>query len=611
MAPRQIPVRASEESAALPLRTRRALRKALLVSIAPLLLSLSLAAQEPDNPAASAQDQSPSATNLESTFATVHGHVYSATGEPLPRALVSIEGDAVSGALTDGQGRFEIQNVPTGPQIFQIRKPGFFDHASSLPAEFSDDPSNLSHNILVVAGMEDLSFTMAPYCGARGQIELSSGDPAEGIAIELLRRSVEDGRGTWQSAGITRTNRDGAYHFGNLLDGVYLLRTQPAYDSEPVATLVAPGSIGAVERSGYPSLFYPDARDMAGATRIHLTGGQQAQANFTLSLEAFHSVAAVGALPRSAGAQQQGGAQFTASVLSPRANPLPYPVQFDAQTGSLQTALPDGNYTLFVTGGPNVQRQFIRQPDGSLDPATVPTVFTGAVDIEVAGHAIAGLRVPLAQVVPGTVNLSISHAGAPSSQASDQRGAISILAIPAGEAIGKFSFFSVEMAPGPNATMPLQPGPYWFRSDAGGQNLCEQSFTAGGANLAREPLVVGTSGTVPPMELVLRSDCARLTLSLPSSPLGFLPGEEPSYSILVVPDFDSTQLVQVQTMRPSSGSITVEHLTPGSYHVYTFDGTVRLEYRNPAVMAPLSNPGQQVTLSEGGTANLVLEVAKK
>jgi hypothetical protein len=35
---------------------------------------------------------------------------------------------------------------------------------------------------------------------------------------------------------------------------------------------------------------------------------------------------------------------------------------------------------------------------------------------------------------------------------------------------------------------------------------------------------------------------------------------------------------------------------------------VRLEYRNLAVVAALPTPGQQVTLSPGATANLMLEI---
>ena len=38
-----------------------------------------------------------------------------ATGQPVPRALVRIEGDAASGALTDGDVRFEISGVPVWP----------------------------------------------------------------------------------------------------------------------------------------------------------------------------------------------------------------------------------------------------------------------------------------------------------------------------------------------------------------------------------------------------------------------------------------------------------------------------------------------------------------
>ena len=63
------------------------------------------------------------------------------------------------------------------------------------------------------------------------------------------------------------------------------------------------------------------------------------------------------------------------------------------------------------------------------------------------------------------------------------------------------------------------------------------------------------------------------------------------------------------TLRPSTGgTLTLESLTPGSYHVFTFDAPVRLEYRNPAVLAAMPNPGQQVTLSPSATSNLVLEV---
>jgi hypothetical protein len=111
------------------------------------------------------------------------------------------------------------------------------------------------------------------------------------------------------------------------------------------------------------------------------------------------------------------------------------------------------------------------------------------------------------------------------------------------------------------------------------------------------------------MELTLRDDCAKLTLELPPALSAFLPGDEPFYTVYVVPDFDTTADIPPLNMHPSSGAtLTVDGLAPGSYHVYVFERPVRLEYRNPAVLAALPTPGQQVTLSAGTTSGLMLEV---
>jgi hypothetical protein len=66
------------------------------------------------------------------------------------------------------------------------------------------------------------------------------------------------------------------------------------------------------------------------------------------------------------------------------------------------------------------------------------------------------------------------------------------------------------------------------------------------------------------------------------------------------------------TMRPSSGgTLTLNGLTPGSYHVYAFNAPVSLEYRNPAALAAVAGGGQPVTLAAGATANLMLEAADR
>lgn len=97
------------------------------------LFPLSLSAQQNAD-----QDQPAAAPPLNATSTvTVHGVVRNVTtGEPIPRAPVRIEGDATAGALTDGDGKFEIAGLPAGPQLFEIVKPGYFDRPASAPANF-------------------------------------------------------------------------------------------------------------------------------------------------------------------------------------------------------------------------------------------------------------------------------------------------------------------------------------------------------------------------------------------------------------------------------------------------------------------------------------------
>ena len=85
-------------------------------------------------------------------------------------------------------------------------------------------------------------------------------------------------------------------------------------------------------------------------------------------------------------------------------------------------------------------------------------------------------------------------------------------------------------------------------------------------------------------------------------------GEEPAFSIYVVPDFDSTVDVPTLNLRPSDGgSITLDNLTPGNYHVYTFAASVELEYHNPDALAALGNRGKAVTLEPSSTSTLIVE----
>jgi hypothetical protein len=561
-----------------------------------------LAAQEPSEPA-----RAP-----ESALASVHGVVRNAaSGQPLPRALVRIEGDADTGALTDGDGRFEIPGVPLGPQAIQVVKPGFRDHPSNAGAAVADEAIGPAHNVLVAAGMLDLVFTLAPACAIHGRVELSTGDPAQGIEINLLRRTADGGRAVWQSAGAVKTDSDGAYRFAGLADGVYAIYTEPAMDSEPA---VNPIEAGGIAREGYASVFYPEARDLTGAEKIRLSGGEQAQANLTLTLEPFQPVTVSVSFPHGqSSVTYQAGTASSAVIMDSAGHQLPYRAGYDQVTHTLHALVPDGSYSLFFSLSPPGMK-IAQALAGGRNPAQVLDTLVGTVDFSVAGHALPNLRLPLSVIHHNPVMLSINRtASSPAQPGASQSsaGLITVMLSRTGEWImdGVMSAYANGSIPGPMEPVYTMPGSYWVHTSIGLKGLCEASFTAGGANLAREPAILGLSGSMAPMELILREDCAKLTLNLPQALDALAPGEEPFYTVYVVPEFDSTGDVQPSTLRPSTGgSVTLENLTPGSYRVYTFEGPARLEYRNPAALAVFPNPGQEVTLSPGSTSNLVLEV---
>lgn len=569
-------------------------------------------AQDAQQPPDATQPSQP-----QTTLATVHGVVRNiASGAPLPRALVHISGDANVGALTDGDGRFEIHGVPVGPQRLAVIKPGFIDQLAEFAGSSSYIESReFAHNVIVEADMPDVVFAMTPTNAIRGQILLSTGEPGEGIGISLFRETIERGRAFWTAANHDTTNADGVFRFGSLPDGTYAVSTDPAMDTESGAGLVAKGSAASVARGGYASQFYTHARDLAGAARIQLQGGTTAEADLSLTLEPFHAVTATVLFPGPIQPRESvpgvPPVNYSTTITDSLGHELPYRALYDETTHTVQASLPDGTYTLLVTAATTRTVQAARGPVSfSGDRAS----FAGSVDFSVAGHAIANLRVPLAETRPNPVDVSLARTSTASSQSGSQPAATVILTLtqtggPTGDGIT--SMYAQGRIDSPLRMTYTPPGQYWLHTNLSDKQVCEGSVMAGGSNLAREPLAVGPGGATATVSVSLRDDCANLTLSLPAVLSAQTAGEEPFLMVYVVPDFDSTADVIPQLLRASTGGrVTIHGLTPGGYHVYSFNKPITLAYHNKDVLAALADHAQPVELSSGATASLVLEVPK-
>jgi carboxypeptidase family protein len=548
-------------------------------------------------------------------FTTLHGSVVNAaTGDSLSRALVRLVGEDGVGVLTDGEGRFAIAGVAAGPEQVEVLKPGYLDQSAGFAsAGLSNQTREYAHTVVVAPSMPDVIFRMTPSNSIRGVIRLSTGDPAR-IGVTLLKQVVEDGRTAWRVAGQSGTNLEGVYRFANLGDGTYAISTMPAMESESASNLVEPGRAPSVERNGYASVFYPDAREFSAAARIELHGGSNAEADLVLTLEPFRAVTAYPALPSAGatpGAPGPTGMIYAATVTDREGHRLPYPVQSDATTHTLQAFLPQGLYLMVVSATPSHMIQFDRASPYSEMGARAEEHFSGETEIAVGDHAVPDLRVPLAAIRGSTIDVNLARTGSAAQAAGTSQEGVSILLSLTGDWMseGMVIDYAEGSAERTLVTQAADPGRYWAHTSLSDSHLCVRSLFAGGADLGREPLTLGIAGPSAPLTLNLRDDCARLTLTLPAAAEGSGLGEEPSYTVYAVPDQDTTAVVLPQTLRPSTGGkITLEGLAPGDYHIYTFDQPVALAYHDRDAL-PLAS--QSVHLDPAGSESIVLEVSRE
>ena len=556
---------------------------------------------------------------------TVRGVVVNeATGQPVRRALVSVNTTPDRGALTDGEGKFEIHGVPAGLQMFTVSKPGFEEQMGS-----GEGTMSMTHTVRVASEMPEMSFTLAQKNAIFGHISLSTGTPAEGIGLTLVRQTIEDGRAVWEAGENHLTTPDGGFRFAGLRDGTYVLLTQPEFDNdhavEPSCSVEAPAAM-----SGYAAEFNGGATELAGATRIGVGGGQGAEVNLALNQTLFHMVEV--SLARTPAG---GNWEFKPVLLNHNGEELEYPMH-EEKDHSLCVYLPDGSYTLMVRASSEREPGPRGRETGDAAGATSWKEMVGMLDFSVDGRPARNLRVSLAQAPSTPVHLRyqpgppapIKHGhqeggqegGQASGQADgrvkeeeddeDEEGDPLSLTLARTNSIEQKSETFSEATRSGESTYDLRapaPGAYWVEAIAARQGVCVGAVTAGGQNLARTPWVEGPSGTGIPIDVVLRTDCAKLTVQLPESLPEGSAGEGADVFVYAVADFDSVDGVyEGHAEQFGERTATLVDMTPGSYRVYAFRGQRSIEFRNAAALDRLG-AGQSVTLAPGGTGNLVLE----
>jgi hypothetical protein len=503
---------------------------------------------------------------IAATACTVRGTVVdSVSGQPVARAMVQL-GDEQHTMLTDSDGRFEFDGIPPGTQQVFLRKPGYLESRSNFSAW---------HTLSIRPNMADVTLTLLPGAEITGQVSLSTGDTADGIRVLLLRSSMQDGRATWMPSGISVTDSQGGFRFADLQPGRYVLFTQPSIDrdtaSAPVNRL----------RYGYPATYYPAAGDFSSAGRITLNAGQHFQAEIPLSRQPFYPVTATVT-------NRDNVNGLSVQVRDRSGRNLSLPVEYLSQGRVIRTNLPTGNYILEATSF------------GFASSA-------GRTEVAVSGAAVHGLNLtlmPSANVV-GRVRREQTHTQG-NAEAQNNR-AVHLSLAPADDAASSrfgrpntesneddaFQFNSVA------------PGRYWVQADASQGYIA--SLTAGGVNLARDPLVIEPGNSNAPIEVTVRDDSATLSVSLnPQAGDGSTPQSEQAY-FYAIPMFDTVTHFRWGTLQGANPQ-SFAGMAPGTYRVFAFDAPQDIEYRNPEAMQAYAGKGKTVTLESNGSASVQLDI---
>ena len=519
---------------------------------------------------------------------TVTGTVVdTATGEPVPHALVQIYDLQRRNTFSDENGRFQVEGVAQGSYAVMAQKPGYFND------------QQLSRSVVhpAEAGPDSppAVVKLTPEAIISGKVTNTSGLPLEHVSLSLTYIDIREGRRHWESKGSATTDADGEYRFSSLRPGTYYLSAGPY-------TPLSESLFEPDERAtrGYQEFYYPSATELASASAIQLRGGQQTEADFALNQVPVYAISGTisGYAPNQGVSLQifdQSGVSVTESY------------QFSQENGRFDVhPLPAGSYVIraFSSLGSNQQVQaearFTLSADLhnlNLALAPVPSI---AVIVQMDGQAGSEsgrtgggrLYTPTGSAVRGALPLAIRLLGT-------------------GPNVGEL-YASPDNPQAPHALLfrNVYPGRYtaiiepkegWYVSSA----------DYGRTNLLTDDLVIASGAPPLSVNILLSNDSGSLTgtvnvpdkynsqvtiLALSAS----LPKASPNVAFWYPPPPNT----------PDASGFSLDGLAPGDYLVFAFDHLDGLEYASRDVLQNYASQAAHVTLTPGQRSKITLDLIR-
>jgi len=527
--------------------------------------------------------------------------VDSVSGQPVPHALVKLSAASSRAALTDSDGKFQFGGLPAGPVTLETEKPGYVSRDTMGPHLSLPVPVQLTPDLLPV------TLKLIPESIIFGQVTDERGEPLEGFSVAMWSRSFNTSFGEvgLASSFNARTDDEGKFRIAKLSPGSYYLLVLPpqgAVQKSPAKSSIL---------SGYAPVFYSGANDLSSATPVRLLPGKSQQVNFFLKREPFVRLSGTisGYNP---------GDEVALTLRAAPGVQEPH-IVFDPANGSFHTEwIPPGPYTLAaqatsiaLPGAPAPSSQSIPgvQIVGQIGRTHESSPHSFASQQINAVSSVSDLRL----VLQPTVNVPLIVHGL-SLNSSSERAELFLrllprlfALIPKGPGASSPEYFPdwenpEDAHPSSDLRMVfpgIPPGTYKLRTGFSyNVSFYVESVSSGTVNLLREHLVL--SGSIPPIDVVLRDDPATLSGTVSS-------GGTPVPGVVVLLSESRSKPITFDT--GPVGAYRIFGLAPGSYRVFATEPAVNPDYLDPAFQQKISSKIQEITLSPKQSASINLELA--
>jgi hypothetical protein len=337
-----------------------------------------------------AQASRPRSQRIDPLTSSISGRVTTAdTGSPVRGAEVrlSIDGGIRRLVTTNGEGRFEIRNLPAGEYRLTVSKTGF------ITLEYGQQrPFETASTITLGEGQSATGNVALPRGGAVfGRVLDEFGDPSVGTRVQVLRNRAEDGGRRLIPVGVAdQTDDTGAFRIYGLPPGEYFIAAST-------------GLIDAIKRD--PPVYYPGTTAFAEALPITLGAGAEASADFQISAVARAATISGVVLNSSGGPSPGAMVNLSSNTVSatPGAQSIAMLHADAGPDGSFTIQnVPPGPYTLtamasprdFDTGAIAASREVVREAARAGGPPPPPMVLppeTASMPLSVTAEGISGI----------------------------------------------------------------------------------------------------------------------------------------------------------------------------------------------------------------------------